>query len=639
MRSLGNTMCAALLALVIGAGAGVHAAALAALPAAATASAAASALANDGVAATDAAAASAPAAASSSRPPHVLHAFLSTGETGLDPAVASDIASLSLMENLFDPLLRYAYLARPVKLQANTVTAMPKVDDHGLTYTFQLRHGIYFTPDPAFKGARREVTAQDYVYSLKRLYDPALKSPWLFLFEGKIAGDAALAPGKFGYQVPVAGLQALDRYTLRIRLSAPDPNFLFYLASPASSVVAREVVEAYPGQVGNHPVGTGPFVMGEWKHSDKISLLANPDFRETLFHADAADIPSAERALAASLEGKRLPLLDRIDIKIVEEYQSRMLGFLGGEFDFLEQVPESVRDMVMSGNALKPELAQRGIVLTQFPVLQTYYMWMNMDDPLIGGYSKDKVALRRAIALGYDSHEDVVLLKKGLALPAQSPLPPNVLGYDAAYRSPLGYDPALARALLDRYGYRTGDDGFRTLPDGKPLTLVMSSEASTVGRLRDELWRKNLNAIGLRVTFKSDKKTEIIKASRLGKVMMFETNWVADFPDGDNFFQLLYGPNRDRANYARFDLWQYNQRYEQARAMPDSPQRQLLYRELSQLIAAYNPWVLLTHPISADLQQPWLKNYQRHPVELTPWRYLDVDVDARKRNGRFGATR
>src|SRR5476649_2676050 len=508
MRSLGNTMCAALLALVIGAGAGVHAAALAAMPAAATASAAASALANVGVAAT----AVAPALPfSSSRPPHVLHAFLSTGETGLDPAVASDIASLSLMENLFDPLLRYAYLARPVKLQANTVTAMPKVDDHGLTYTFQLRHGIYFTPDPAFKGARREVTAQDYVYSLKRLYDPALKSPWLFLFEGKIAGDAALAPGKFGYQVPVAGLQALDRYTLRIRLSAPDPNFLFYLASPASSVVAREVVEAYPGQVGNHPVGTGPFVMGEWKHSDKISLLANPDFRETLFHADAADIPSAERALAASLEGKRLPLLDRIDIKIVEEYQSRMLGFLGGEFDFLEQVPESVRDMVMSGNALKPELAQRGIVLTQFQVLQTYYMWMNMDDPLIGGYSKDKVALRRAIALGYDSHEDVVLLKKGLALPAQSPLPPNVLGYDAAYRSPLGYDPALARALLDRYGYRTGDDGFRTLPDGKPLTLVMSSEASTVGRLRDELWRKNLNAIGLRVTFKSDKKTEIIK--------------------------------------------------------------------------------------------------------------------------------
>ncbi|WP_295994211.1 ABC transporter substrate-binding protein [Rugamonas sp.] len=576
------------------------------------------------------------------REAHVLHAFLSTGETGLDPAVASDIASLSLMENIFDPLLRYAYLSRPVRLRGNTVGAMPRAEGAGLSYTFQIRPGIYFTPDPAFKGVRREVTAQDYVYSLKRLYDPALKSPWLFLFEGKIAGDAALAPGKFGYNVPVAGLQALDKYTLRIRLSAPDPNFLFYLASPATGVVAREVVEAYGAQVGNHPVGSGPFMVGQWQHSDRITLLANPDFRETIFHAGVdAGIAPQDRALAAALEGKRLPLLQRIDVKIVEEYQSRVLGFLGGEFDYLEQVPESMRDMVMSGGALRPELARRGLVLSQFPVLQTYYMWMNMEDPLIGGYSKDKVALRRAIALSYDSREDIALLKKGLALAAQSPLPPDVRGYDAGYRSPVGYDPALARALLDRYGYRPGADGFRTLPDGKPLTLQMATEASTVGRLRDELWRKNLNAIGLRVAFRSDKKTEIIKASRLGKVMMFETNWVADFPDGDNFFQLLYGPNRDRANYARFDLWQYNQRYEQARLLGDTPQRQALYRELSQLIAAYNPWVLLTHPISADVQQPWLKYYRRHPVELTSWRFLDVDPAERerKRNGAFGATR
>ena len=119
--------------------------------------------------------------------PKVLRAFLSTGETGLDPAVASDIASLSLLENLFDPLLRYDYLARPVKLQPNTLAAMPTVADDGLSYTFHLREDVYFTADPAFKGARRQVTAQDYVYSLKRLYDPALKSPWSFLLEGKIA--------------------------------------------------------------------------------------------------------------------------------------------------------------------------------------------------------------------------------------------------------------------------------------------------------------------------------------------------------------------------------------------------------------------------------------------------------------------
>jgi len=582
-------------------------------------------------------AAAAPDAAAAAAAPKVLHAFLSTGETGLDPAVASDIATLALLENLYDPLLRYDYLARPVKLQPNTLRAMPKVDEAGLTYTFQLTPGIRFTPDPAFKGTQREVTAEDYVYSLKRLYDPELKSPWLFLLEGKLAGDEALKT-RFSHATAIPGLQAVDKYTLRIRLSAPDPNFLYYLAMPATGVVAREVAEAYGSQMGNHPVGTGPFMVGEWKRSDKITLLANPDFRATVFHANpdsGAGLPPESRAAAAALEGKRLPLVDRIEVKIMEEYQSRMLGFLNGEFDYIEQVPESMKDMVLRTDSaapeLKPELAGKGMRLSPFPVLQTYYMWMNMEDPLIGGYSKDKVALRRAIALSYNSPEDVALLKKGLALPAQSPLPPNVLGYDPQYRSPIAYNPALARALLDRYGYRIGKNGYRTLPNGQPLLLTMHSEPSMVGRLRDELWRKGLNAIGLQVQFKSDKKTEIIKASRLGKVMMFETNWIADFPDGDNYLQLLYGPNSGRANYARFNLPEYNRRYQQARRLGDTPERRVLYREMNQLIHAYNPWVLLTHPISADIRQPWLKNYIRHPVEFTNWRYLDLDVAERNR--------
>lgn len=563
----------------------------------------------------------------------VLHMFLSTSETGLDPAVASDIASLSLLENLFDPLLRYDYLARPVKLRENTTVGMPRVEDGGLTYTFQIRPGLYFTPDPAFKGARREITAADYVYSLKRLYDPMIKSPWLSLFEGKIAGDGVLRD-KFSYDTPIAGLSAPDRYTLRIRLSAPDNNFLFYLATPASSVVAREVIEAYPGQVGNHPVGSGPFMIGEWKRSDKIVLLANPD-SHAVFHAtpgkDAADL-----AIAAALEGQRLPRVDRVEVKIAEEFQGRMLGFLGGEYDYVEQVPESMTDMVIADGKLKPALAAQGMQLYRFPVMQTYYLWMNMEHPLLGGYGKEKVALRRAISLAYNSAEDISLLKKGFAIKAQSPLPPNVLGYDPAYRSPVPYDPALANALLDRFGYRQRDpDGFRRTPDNQPMTLNMHSEATAGGRLREELWRKNLNAVGLRVAFTTDKKTEIIKASRLGKVMMFESNWIADFPDGDNFYQLLYGPNAGRANYSRFNLPDYNQRYEKARALPDSPQRQQLYLEMNQLIHAYNPWVPLSHVMSADIRQPWLKNYKRHPVEFTQWRYLDVDVAERQRASRM----
>ena len=562
----------------------------------------------------------------------VLHLFLSTSETGLDPAAASDIATLSLLENLFDPLLRYDYLARPVKLRPNTASAMPEISADGRTYTFHIRPGIHFTPDPAFKGTKREMTAQDYVYSITRLYDPAIKSPWSYMFDGKLEGDDALKK-RFSVDMPIPGLQALDRYTLRIRLKEPDNNFLFYMATPASGVVAREVIEAYPGQAGNHPVGTGPFMLGDWKRSDRIVLLANP-YSTAVFSATPGQDPQ-DQAIARELQGKRLPRVDRVEVKIAEEFQGRMLGFLNSEYDYLEQVPESMTDMVIRDGQLKPELTKRGMQLSRFPVLQTYYMWMNMNDPVLGGYSKDRIALRRAISLAYDSAEDIALLKKGFAIKAESPLPPNVLGYDPSYRSPVPHDPALANALLDRHGYGRRDaEGFRRAPDGKPLTLTMHSEATVGGRLRDELWRKCLNAIGLRVVFKSDKKTEIIKASRLGKVTMFESNWIADFPDGDNFYQLLYGPNAGRANYARFNLPAYNSRYEQARQLSDGPARQRLYFEMNQLIHAYNPWVPLTHAVSADLRHPWLKNYKRHPVEFTSWRYLDVDVAQRARSSQ-----
>jgi ABC-type transport system substrate-binding protein len=559
----------------------------------------------------------------------VLHLFLSTSETGLDPAAASDIATLSLLENLFDPLLRYDYLARPVQLRPNIATAMPEISADRRTYTFHLRPGIYFTPDPAFKGVKREMTAQDVVYSITRLYDPALKSPWSYMFDGKLEGDEAFKK-RFSYDTAIPGLQALDRSTVRIRLKEPDNNFLFYMATPASSVVAREVMEAYPGQAGNHPVGTGPFMIGDWKRSDRIVLLANP-YSTAMFAATPGADPE-DRRIAAALQGKRLPLVDRVEVKIAEEFQGRMLGFLNSEYDYLEQVPESMTDMVIRDGQLKPELQARGMQLSRFPVLQTYYMWMNMDDPVLGGYTPDRIALRRAISLAYNSAEDIALLKKGFAIKAESPLPPNVLGYDPHYRSPVPYDPALANALLDRHGYgKRDEEGFRRAPDGKPLTLTMHSEATVGGRLRDELWRKCLNSIGLRVVFKSDKKTEIIKASRLGKVTMFESNWIADFPDGDNFYQLLYGPNAGRANYARFNLPAYNTRYEQARLLTDGPARQRLYFEMNQLIHAYNPWVPLTHAVSADIRHPWLKNYKRHPVEFTSWRYLDVDVAQRAR--------
>ena len=567
--------------------------------------------------------------ASSTVPAKVLHVLLTSPEASLDPALASDVQSLSINENIFDPPLRYDYLARPVKLQANTLTAMPEVSADGKTYLLHIQPGIFFTPDAAFKGKPRELTAEDYVYSIKRIYDSSIKSPWLFMFEGKLAGDEKLLQAdkakKFNPDQPIAGLQAMDRYTLRMQLKAADSNFLFQLATPAVGAVAREVVEKYADQIGSHPVGSGPFMMGQWQRNFKIQLLANPGYRSVTF-TSVAGKDAADQAILRNLQGKRLPRVDSIEIRVIEEQQSRVLGFLNQEFDYLEQVPPPLADMVLRDGKLKPELSRKGIQFALFSPLQTYYMWMNMDDPVIGGYTPEKIALRRAIALSYDSAEDIRLMEKGLAMPAQSVLPPNVLGYDPGYRSPLNYDLPLANKLLDKFGYQRGQDGYRRLPDGGPLQLTMHSLAATTGRLRDEVWHKNLAAIGVRISFKTDKHSEIIKAARLGKVQMTEANWIADFPDGENFYQLLYGPNSGRANYARFNLPAFNALYEQSRSMADSAPRQRLYHDMAQLVHGYTPWVLRIHPLSADIWQPWLKNYKRHPVDFTSWRYLDLDA-------------
>ena len=568
-------------------------------------------------------------------PLKTLHVLLTKQESVMDPAVASDITTASINENIFEPMLAYDYLARPLKLKVNTLTAMPTISDGGKTYVMHLQHGIMFAPDPAFHHQTRELVAQDYVYAIKRLYDPSLKSPWLFMFEGKLLGDEKLradklpAGKKFDMQTQIAGLQALDKYTVQIRLNAPDTNFLFILATTATGAVAKEVVDTYGNQVGNHPVGTGPFMVTQWQRSFQIELSKNPQYRTTPFEADPGSDPAA-KAIAARLKGQSLPLVDKVEISIVEEQQARVLGFLNREFDFLEQVPPPLAEMVLKGGKLKPELQQQGIQLSMFPTLQTYYMWMNMEDPVLGGYTPEKIALRRAIALAYNSKEDISLMEKGLAIQAQSPLPPSVLGYDANFVSPVQYDIQLANALLDHFGYQRGADHYRRLPDGQPLQLLMHTEANASGRLRDEVWRKNMDALGIHIQFKADKHSEIIHAARLGKVQMTEADWIADFPDGENFYQLLYGGNVGRANYARFNLPAFNRLYEQSQTMADSPERRHLYRQMALLLHAYNPWVLRTHPLSADVTQPWLQNFLRHPVNFTNWRYLDIAPDARQ---------
>ena len=271
-----------------------------------------------------------PVASNGADPEKVLRVTFMVAETGFDPVRVSDYYSGTVIEAIFDPLLTYDYLARPAKLVPNTAESLPQVSDHGKTYSFQIRKGIYFTPEPSFKGKKRELTAADYAYSIKRFLDPKNRSPYAFLFDGKIVGLDELAAqakksGRFDYDAKVAGLETPDRHTLRIRLKKPDLNFSHVLALTLTGAVAREAIEAYGDDTESHPVGTGPYLLKSYTRSSKIVLEANPGYRGKTWDSRGGTTLDAE--IAAQMRGKTLPRIGRVEISIMEETQSRWLAF------------------------------------------------------------------------------------------------------------------------------------------------------------------------------------------------------------------------------------------------------------------------------------------------------------------------
>src|SRR5438105_120963 len=352
-------------------------------------------------------------------------------ETGFDPAQISDLYSSTAVENIFDTPLTYDYLARPAKLIPNTLESLPQVSEGGTLYRMRVRPGIYFADDPAFNGRKRELTAEDYVYSIKRIFDPRLKSPNLYLLEGNIAGmDEVLArsrkANRMSYDTAVEGLRTLDRYTFQIRLKQPNYNFLYYLAfCNLTCAVAREVAEAYGERAMEHPVGTGPYRLAFWKRSSKMVFEKNPAYRDDRYDATPqAGDRRAEEALAR-LGGRRLPIVDRVEVYIVEEPQPRWLAFLNGEHDFIERLPNDFANIALRGGELAPHLAKRGISLDRSPGMEVTFSYFSMIDPVVGGYAPEKVALRRAIVLAHNVEEEIRVPRKNQAIAAQSPIGPG----------------------------------------------------------------------------------------------------------------------------------------------------------------------------------------------------------------------
>ena len=568
-----------------------------------------------------------------------LRVSFNSAETSFDPARIIDIYSRTVTAHIFESLYTYDPLARPAKVVPNLALGQPEASADFKVWTVRLRPGIFFADDPAFKGRKRALVAEDLLYAFMRVVDPANKSPAATTvldvgFVGLAEARKAALDGRkpFAYDSPIAGLMALDAHTVRFTLKAPRPRFVQTLCAPdLLGAQAREVVQFYGESIGEHPVGTGPFRLKQWVRGSKIVLERNPQFREETYQAAPAVGDVAGQAILARLKGRRLPMVDRVEVAIIEENQPQWLSFLNAQIDCLAantgSVPLEFAMLAVPNGKLAPNLAKRGVQLHRALRSDCALAYFNMDDPVVGGYTAEKVALRRALSLAYDVEREVRLVRRGQAVPAQSPVLPGTTGYDPAFRSEMSqHSVARAKALLDLHGYIDRDgDGWREMPDGTPLKLVISTEPEQINRLFNDVWRRCLAAVGVRCDFEIAQWPSHMKSALGGSLQMWMLGSSADVPDGQSALARWYGPQAGQQNLARFKLPAFDALYERMQALPDGPEREALFLECKRLAVAYMPYKVLVHRIANELLHPWVTGYRRAPFWYDWWHLVDID--------------
>ena len=320
-----------------------------------------------------------------------------------------------------------------------------------------------------------------------------------------------------------------------------------------------------------------------------------------------------------------MPQIGRVEISIIEEDQSRWLAFEQKELDVLA-LPGTFRPQAIDADdKLKPRGRTRACRCSRRSSPTSTYTYFNFRDPIVGGFGKEKIALRRAIIMAYDIEEEIKVIRKGQAVQLQMPIPAGVVGHDPSYRSINHYDPVLANKLLDHFGYKRGTDGYRTLPDGKPLVLRLATGTSQIDREFNELWKKSMDAIGVRIEFDAGKFADHLKAAKACQLMMWGAAWTADYPDGDNFMQLLYGPNTGQSNNGCYESKAFDAFYDKARAMPpDSPERNRLFLEMTRQMEVDGAWSLHVSRERNQLIRPWVQGYKKHPILHAEWLYMDL---------------
>ena len=562
----------------------------------------------------------------------IVYSVLGEDPHGLDPVRAGDTLSGGIIAQIYDCLYEYHYLKRPYQLVPSLAATMPRISEDGLVYTIPIKQGVYFQDDPCFPGGKgREITAQDCVYAIKRLADEANQPRGWWLLDGKVVGLNAFhdesvdlpEDEKMDYDRAIEGVTALDRYTLQIRLTQKFPQLKYALAMTYTAPVAREAVEYYGEDFVNHPVGTGPFRLKEWSKRWRLILERNPTYREDYYPGEG-DAGDAEAGLLEAA-GRRVPFADQVYYTIIGESQPAWLYFKQGYRDVSGISKDNFTEAVTTTRELTPAFRQMGVRLIKTSEMDVYYIGFNMRDPVVGANKE----LRQAMSLAYDTDWRIENLANGRAISAQGPIPPGMFGYDPNLRNPYKtHDLKKARQKLADAGFPEG-----TGPSGKRLEVSYDIGSADPGARQSALaFAEDMEKIGIRVKVITNTWSEFLEKLRAGRLQVFAVGWILDYPDPENFLQLLYGPNKAPGpNSTSYDNPEFNELFDRMKVMQDGPERLALVKRMVDIVVEDAPWIPSVHSLSYVLVHQWVKNYKPHGMTGGFLKYRDVDVGLRAR--------
>jgi oligopeptide transport system substrate-binding protein len=646
---------------------------------------------------------------------NILYTAFTDRPKHLDPVQSYSEDEITFTAQIYEPPLQYHYLKRPYTVIPSTAVEVPKpryLDADGRSlpddvepsriafsdYLVQLKPGIRYQPHPAFArqadGSHsyhalgladladkrnlgdfplkdsRELTADDYVYGLKRLAHPRLHSPILGLMSEYIVGLDALGKVLQSHQkglpkerqgewldlrqFPLAGVEVLDRYRYRIRVKGKYPQFVYWLTMPFFAPMPWEA-DKFHGQPGMaeknltldwYPIGTGPYMLTENNPNARMVLERNPNFHGQAYPCEGEAGDRAARLLADC--GQALPFVDRVVFTREKEQIPYWNKFLQGYYDASAIASDSFDQAVQVGGGgeatLTEGMREQGIHLSTSVSTSTFYMGFNMLDSVVGGDTERARKLRQAIAIAIDQEEFISIFQNGRGLSAQGPIPPGIFGYreGEAGVNPEMYDlvdgkprrkpVAAAKQLLAEAGYPNGRDS----KTGEPLVINLDTTAGGVGgKSRIDWLNKQFQKIDAQLVVRNTDYNRFQEKIRKGAVQLFYFGWNADYPDPENFFFLLYGPqgkvNHQGENAANYANPEYDRLFERMRAMENGPERQAIIDRMLAILRHDSPWIWGYHPKDYTLRHAWLTNRKPTKVGNNTLKYQRVDADLRER--------